>query len=71
MEVAQFIDSALSENGKVFVNCVFGRSRYLVTVIVLFTIITIIALTEAEKLLTFFWQKLVRSKVPLEGLQTI
>jgi len=27
MEVAQFIDSALSENGKVFVNCVFGRSR--------------------------------------------
>ena len=68
MEVAQFIDSALSENGKVFVNCVFGRSRYLVTVIVLFTII---ALAEAEKLLTFFWQKLVRSKVPLEGLQTI
>ena len=27
MEMAQFIDSALSENGKVFVNCVFGRSR--------------------------------------------
>jgi len=27
MEMAQFIDSALSDNGKVFVNCVFGRSR--------------------------------------------
>ena len=46
MEVAQFIDSALSENGKVFVNCVFGRSRYLV---VIFTIITIIALTFSGK----------------------
>ena len=28
MQVADFIDSALSENGKVFVNCVFGRSRW-------------------------------------------
>ena len=27
MDMAQFIDSALSDNGKVFVNCVFGRSR--------------------------------------------
>ena len=39
MEVAQFIDSALSENGKVFVNCVFGRSRYLAIIVVMFTII--------------------------------
>ena len=62
MEVAQFIDSALSENGKVFVNCVFGRSRYLVTVIVLFTIITIIALAEAEKLLTFSGKNLSGQK---------
>ena len=27
MEVAEFLDSALSQNGKCFVNCVFGRSR--------------------------------------------
>jgi len=27
MEVAQFLDSCLSNNGKCFVNCVFGRSR--------------------------------------------
>ena len=27
MDMAQFIDSALSDNGEVFVNCVFGRSR--------------------------------------------
>ena len=49
MEMAQFIDSALSENGKVFVNCVFGRSRYTVTIIVTFTIFTIIVLAEAKK----------------------
>ena len=27
MEVAEFLDIALSQNGKCFVNCVFGRSR--------------------------------------------
>ena len=27
MEVAEFLDSALSSQGKCFVNCVFGRSR--------------------------------------------
>ena len=31
MDMAQFIDSALSDNGKVFVNCVFGRSRLKIT----------------------------------------
>ena len=27
MEVAEFLDSAISSQGKCFVNCVFGRSR--------------------------------------------
>ena len=27
MEVAEFLDSAISSRGKCFVNCVFGRSR--------------------------------------------
>jgi len=34
MEVAQFLDSALSSNGKCFVNCVFGRSRSTTCVVV-------------------------------------
>ena len=28
MEVAEFLDSAISSQGKCFVNCVFGRSRF-------------------------------------------
>ena len=66
MEMAQFIDSALSENGKVFVNCVFGRSRYTVTIIVTFTIFTIIVLAEAKKtfqVANFFLAKLSWSKI--------
>lgn len=34
MEVAQFLDSAISSNGKCFVNCVFGRSRSTTCVVV-------------------------------------
>lgn len=34
MDVADFIDSALSDNGRVFVNCVFGRSRSTTCVVV-------------------------------------
>eukprot|EP00092_Neocalanus_flemingeri_P040871 GFUD01044493.1.p1 GENE.GFUD01044493.1~~GFUD01044493.1.p1 ORF type:complete len:524 (+),score=169.43 GFUD01044493.1:52-1572(+) len=34
MEIAQFLDSALSSNGKCFVNCVFGRSRSTTCVVV-------------------------------------
>jgi len=34
MEVAEFLDSALSNNGKCFVNCVFGRSRSTTCVVV-------------------------------------
>jgi len=34
MEIAHFLDSALSSNGKCFVNCVFGRSRSTTCVVV-------------------------------------
>jgi len=33
-EIAEFLDSAVSNNGKCFVNCVFGRSRSTTCVVV-------------------------------------